>query len=572
MSTNLTGKRIAVYARYSSANQREASLEDQVRRCREHVERHGGAVDEAMVFTDAAVSGASLQRAGFEAMMALIDRRAVDVVVTEDISRISRDLADGAALFKRLQYLDVPLIGVADGVDTSAKAAKVTFTIKNLVSDLYLEDLREKTLRGLEGRALAGYSTGGLPYGYRSEPQADGRGGVVGYRVVIDEKQAAVVRRIFTAYLDGRSLSAIAGALNAECVAPPRSKRRRFDGWMDSTVRAVLHNEAYVGVSEFKRREWRKVPGSNKRRYRTRPESEVIRREYPERRIVDAETWAAVQARLVEVRAKYKKGAMEKKAPGNRTAYPLSGLLFCATCGSSMVITGGSSARYYVCSAAKQRRTCPNRSSVREDVTRQRVLGAIREQLTSAGAIEYLRKRIAERLGELARNANRELDERRARLDRTEGRIRGLVEFIAQGDHSQYVRDTLRDLEAQAVTEKREIEAVVARSKTPVRLPTAAEILAKSLDLETVLVGDPVRGREALRALFEDGRITLQPGPDGTVIAEAVFLPLVAISSGLGPRGASEVAGAMPENAGDVTTALRLVIKKPPDRRRRGPG
>ena len=169
---SLASTRVAVYARYSSDRQRDASIEDQVRRCREHIDRLGGVFDPELVFTDHAVSGASLQRPAFEALMARVrDRhRSVDVIVTEDLSRVSRDFADAARVFKELEYLRVPLLGVADGIDTSARGAKLNYTLKSLIADVYLDDLRDKTLRGLEGRALAGFSTGGLPLGYRSEP------------------------------------------------------------------------------------------------------------------------------------------------------------------------------------------------------------------------------------------------------------------------------------------------------------------------------------------------------------------------------------------------------------------
>lgn len=532
MTSSLANKRVAIYARYSSAMQSEASIEDQVHRCAEFVRGHGGTVDDALIFTDHAISGASLARPAFEQLVLLVDARPprVDAIVTEDMSRISRDFADAAQVFRRLQYLNIPLIGVGDGIDTSAPNAKINFTLKSLMSDLYLQDLGDKTLRGLEGRARLGYSTGGLPYGYASVPEPDGRGGVIGYRVVVNDEQAVVVRRIFALYLEGHSLSAIAGILNREGVPPPRSKaRRRRDGWIDSCVRAMLHNQAYVGISTFKKRKWRKVPGTNKRQYRRRPESEVITREHPERRIIDADTWEAVQTRLVEVRAKYRRGSVKHNAPGTRTSYPLSGLLYCAACGSTMVITGGSSAKYYICAGAKQRRTCPNRLSVREDVARRSIFDAIRQQLVTPNAIDYLRKRIAERLGELTRTANRELDERRARLERTEQRIAGLVTFLADGDRSEYVVSALRDLEAQALTEKREIDAIVARSQTPVQLPTADQVLDRALDLERTLAADPVRAREALRRLLVDGRITLEPGADGPYIATFTFLPMVLV-------------------------------------------
>src|SRR5205814_6336688 len=140
-----------------------------------------------------------LARTGFEAMMGLTTgpSPAIDVIVAEDLSRITRDLADGALLFRRLQFLGIQLLGVADGVDTLAKHAKLTYTMKNLVADIYLDDLRDKTLRGLEGRHHAKLSTGSYPYGYRSVP-IDGSGNhPQGHRIEIDPERAALIRRVF---------------------------------------------------------------------------------------------------------------------------------------------------------------------------------------------------------------------------------------------------------------------------------------------------------------------------------------------------------------------------------------
>lgn len=158
MHPKLKAGNVAVYARFSSDLQREASIEDQVRRCRAFIEQAGGAASKAIIFSDFAVSGSSIDRPGFEAMMAAVDAGRIDAIVTEDLSRITRDFADAAFIFKRLQYASIPLLGVADGIDTSARGAKLSFTVKSLVADLYLDDLRDKTLRGLEGRALAGFA------------------------------------------------------------------------------------------------------------------------------------------------------------------------------------------------------------------------------------------------------------------------------------------------------------------------------------------------------------------------------------------------------------------------------
>ena len=192
-----------------------------MRRCREYVKQQGGNPDSAQVFPDFAQSGASLERPGFEAMMAAVDAGRIKVIVTEDMSRISRDFADSAQIFKRLQFLRVPLIGVADGIDTSSKHAKLSFTVKSLVADIYLDDLRDKTLRGLEGRALAGFATGNVAYGYHTVPVEEG-GRAIGNKIEIHPRESIIIRRIFDEARSGRSFAAIAAGLNRDRIPSPR--------------------------------------------------------------------------------------------------------------------------------------------------------------------------------------------------------------------------------------------------------------------------------------------------------------------------------------------------------------
>lgn len=221
-------KRVAIYARYSSDKQSESSIDDQVRRCRDHIARGGGDPDGALVFPDYAVSGASLQRPGFEAMMSHVDAGEVSAIVTEDLSRISRDFADSAAIFRRLQFLDVPLIGVADGIDTSTPGALLHYGVKSVIAATYLADLGDKTHRGLEGRFRAGLATGAVPFGFRTR-KTD-----AGSVIEIDEAKAAIVRDIFRAYAKGRSFAEIATELNKRKVPTPRARSRGLGGDDDS--------------------------------------------------------------------------------------------------------------------------------------------------------------------------------------------------------------------------------------------------------------------------------------------------------------------------------------------------
>ena len=97
--------RAGAYARYSSDNQNDASIEDQIRICRAEIERHGW--DLVQVYTDPAVSGVSTFRPGYQKLLQDATTAAIDVVVAESLDRLSRDLADVATLFKHLSFLGV---------------------------------------------------------------------------------------------------------------------------------------------------------------------------------------------------------------------------------------------------------------------------------------------------------------------------------------------------------------------------------------------------------------------------------------------------------------------------------
>src|SRR5262245_63461189 len=170
-------KRCSIYARFSTEMQRTTSLDDQIRNCRRFATQMGWQILEDHVYQDTALSGFGVeQRPAYQRLVAtaLSTAPAFSVILVDDLSRLSRDLVETLTLYRRLQRHGVELVAVTDGIQTSHQMAKLQITIKGLVNELYLDDLREKTHRGLTGRALKGSRTGGRRFRHRTSARDDG--------------------------------------------------------------------------------------------------------------------------------------------------------------------------------------------------------------------------------------------------------------------------------------------------------------------------------------------------------------------------------------------------------------
>ena len=198
--------RCATYARYSSSQQRDASIVDQQRNMMRYAETKGWRILTDFMFSDEAISGAGLDRPGFQQLLraAKASPRVIDVILVDDTSRISRSLADTVRLREDLNFTGIRFVAVSQGIDSDDEQADVMMTVYGLVDSLYIKELAKKTHRGLEGLALKGFHTGGSCFGYRSE-KLDG-----GSQLQIVEEEAAVVRRIFHMSASGLSLKLIA--------------------------------------------------------------------------------------------------------------------------------------------------------------------------------------------------------------------------------------------------------------------------------------------------------------------------------------------------------------------------
>jgi DNA invertase Pin-like site-specific DNA recombinase len=271
-------KRAVIYARFSTENQRDASIDDQYRLCQRIVDAEG--FELVTRFEDRGISGGTDQRPGYQAMLSMARTGGFDIIVAEDISRLWRGKVEYSTRSAEFQDLGVALV-TCMGDDTRREGWGLIFDIKAAIAAQARKEISHKTRRGLEGKALAGQSTGGSCFGYGRHP--DGSWAVL-------EPQAAIVRDIFHRAALGETLSAIAVHLNQAGVASPRGGQ-----WRDTTISAILRNERYLGHVIYGAHEVRTSAMDSARKRRVRRPEPVSVRHCPELMVISQALFDKVQ-------------------------------------------------------------------------------------------------------------------------------------------------------------------------------------------------------------------------------------------------------------------------------------
>ncbi len=497
---------VAIYARYSTDRQDARSIDDQIRRCRVHAATHGFHV--VTEFKDAAISGAHTERADMQRLLAEAREPSGSpfrVVLVDDLSRLSRDLGNTwQIVFHDLASADVKVVDVTTGMSSDGAGARLTFGAMALVNDTFLQLVRAETHRGLEGRALGGFWTGGRCYGYatvteENPPDLEHPR----KRSVIDPVQAALVVRVFRLFADGTALKKIAAKLNEEGLAAPNDGGRgnkNGHGWGHTTIRAMLCNERYLGRFVWNQAKWVRVPGRKNRRRVKRPESEWIVREYPELAIVPKDLWDDAQARFRRVYS----AARGRPAGTGQYVHLVSGLMRCGVCGGSMTIVGrkskaGVSYARFGCTAHYSRGAaiCPNALSVSEKKASRTLVNALKAKLDGPEVIERFVAKFKQRTTALRTAGSSTKDDSERRVRDCERRVANLTEALAKAGWSDALASKLREEEAQLGKLKSERSAAAKETGARV-VPHPTAIAGYLKNLFTLLETDPVRGREIL--------------------------------------------------------------------------
>jgi site-specific DNA recombinase len=497
----------AIYARYSSDLQRDASIEDQIRLCKERAKREGWRIINC--YTDHATSGASLIRPGMQMLLQDAQAGKFEVIVSEAIDRLSRDQEDIAHIYKRTRFAGVRIVTLSEG-----EVNELHIGLKGTMGALFLKDLADKTRRGLRGRVEAGKSGGGNSFGYDVVRRLDAEGMPVRGERRINAAQAGIIRRIFNDYAAGKAPQAIAKQLNKEAVAGPSGT-----DWGPSTIHGnpdrgtgILNNELYVGKLVWNRLRYIKDPETGKRVSRPNAESEWITQDVPDLRIIADGLWQAVKARQKSLRST--RTGDSTKTSGywdrRRPHYLFSGLMRCGCCGGGFVVLN---AERIGCANARNKGTCDNRHTIRRDALETTVFEGLQCHLMDPTLCDLFCQEYTRHMNRLRGESNAQRQVDRTALVKIDRELDRLVQALMDGVPASRVKDKMTDLEnRKAETEARIKDA----TDNPVLLhPNMANYYRDQIAALREALADEharVQATEIIRKLVD--KIVVTPLPD----------------------------------------------------------
>lgn len=369
---------VALYIRLSKEDENAGpsqSVTNQESLLREFVQQHGLSVYD--VYVDDGWSGTNFERPSFQRMIADIEAKKVNMVITKDLSRLGRDyIMTGHYMERYFPEHRVRYISLLDGIDTGVDSTANEITpFRAIMNDMYAKDISKKIKSVKRDKQRKGQFIGGKPvYGYKMHPTEKNK-------IVIDKEAAPIVQRIFTMALSGISCRKIAAALNEEGIPSPAAyanlavaKPGPYTGlWSSERISEMLKNETYIGNMVQGRMV--KISYKSKKCLRQAPENWVVV-EGTHEPIVDKETFQKVQM-LVNSRRHTRCRTYD---------FLLKGLIFCHECGYPMAVlnrknAAGEDRLFFVCRTYQRftkAGTCTCHS-IKEETVNEAVLSKVRQ-------------------------------------------------------------------------------------------------------------------------------------------------------------------------------------------------
>lgn len=394
-----------LYGRYSSHAQKDASIEQQFRECREYAKRKG--IQIIGEYADHALSGQTDQRPEFQRMIRDAKRGRFQYVITWKVDRFARNRYDSATYKARLKAFGVSVLYAKEDIPEGPEGILLESVLEGS-AEYYSANLAQNIRRGMEDNARACKANGHKLIGYRVGP--DGR-----YEE--DPATAPIVRLIFERYNAGVTQAEIQNELNAKGFRTVRGYA--FD---KNSLTRILKNEKYLGIYIY---------GD-------------IRIEGGMPQLVDRETFDAVQMKL----------ARNKRAPAHRwdiADYQLTGKLFCGKCGAQMVGRAGTSKtgakyNYYACVNRTRAKAC-SKKPIQKDLIEELVVSWTLETVLTEEGINRIADRVVTYQQE--QRAASVVAALELKMAEVEKGLKNLMAAIEEGIITPTTKERMFELEAQ---------------------------------------------------------------------------------------------------------------------------
>jgi DNA invertase Pin-like site-specific DNA recombinase len=442
-------------------------------------------------------------------MAALKPRPPFQVLVMSEESRLGREAIETAYALKQIITVGVRVFFYLEDRERTLDSPtdKILLSLTAFADELEREKARQRVTDAMMRKARAGHVTGGRVFGYDNfEVTVEGRRSHVERRINADD--AAIVHRIFELCSAGTGYTRIAKRLNEEQARSPRPQQGRPAGWAPSSVYEVLHRPIYRGELVWnrtrKRDKWGQHHASPK------PETEWLRRQVPELRIVPEDLWAAAQARLSGIRDRLYAVAGRRHAGRSRdteSRYLLPGFARCTRCGGGLGVMsrshGKQRAFFYGCVAHHKRgnRVCENSLTLRMETVDDAVLRSLGGDVLRPGVVNAV---IAGVLADVKPATRaRDLERRRAELASLEAEIHRLTEAIARGGQLAPLLEALHARQARSAALGSDLEMIANPASLQLdRRMIEATVREKLATWRALLTREVSDGRELLRQVL----------------------------------------------------------------------
>lgn len=503
--------RVVIYCRFSTDEQRQQSIKAQRLFCERSLASIGITAESVRFISDEALSGELKHRPGIDEVRQLIESEQCDLVISEESSRLYRDVGYCLELFGCAADLKIRIICPNDEVDTSRKDWRKRLIEAQQHHTQANECTRNRLLRTIEELWNSGAAIGPKRSGYR-RIERDTRARRSTKVDEIDPVWLPVIQSAYQKVADGESLTKVAGFLTVKGL--PKCSNSRSVEWSDSNVIALIRRSVHRGVERYREFVSEKQYTTGIMKSVPNPNPNMVwTRNMPHLRMVDDLLWYSAN-NVIDGRARKSESLAGRNHPlygiPRDSRSPLSNLFVCRICGGKMYMTGRNEGGYR-CSAATHGE-CWNKTTALRELTHQRIGSAVSQAIIDASQdsipelVNYMTERLAERGDVVTRQE--EYQRRHRELERQKERL--LKVIIDQDNPPEFLTEKVESLKAELTQLERDRLLLEEQCAAHVAIPSREELGRHLNDVANNLTLDDSDSGSLLRNLI-DGPIRAIP-------------------------------------------------------------